>query len=207
VNLTIGAVFIPIAEPQVTITPLATENGKMFITLGGLEREFTEVVTVVDGKPILIRAVAAGGHVFSHWIGSEATTYVYEFDAETGNERNIGAVFIIPSDDGNIIVWIALAILLAALIMAGAILAYGRYYYNGIVRHEGKRAEGVKISYTVNGDAKTTVTNRNGKYKLDAPEGSEVVINGISSENGEASETLPVEFVMGRSTHYDFNMK
>jgi len=207
-NLEIGAVFIAIAASNVTITPAESENGKLFITLGGLEREFTETVTVIDGKGVIIRAVADRYHEFSHWIGSDEETHMYSFVAcETKNDRNIGAVFIYIGEDDNNIVWIALAILVAALIVAGAILAYGRYYPTGTVRHDGKGAEGVKISYTVNGDAKSTVTNSKGKYRLDAPNDSEVVIREISSENGEASEALPIEFVMGKNTRYDFNMK
>jgi len=62
----------------------------------------------------------------------------------------------------------------------------------GKVRYNGKGVAGVRISYTLNGVSKMTLTDKDGDYSISVDIGDEVVITGAKKGKTSVSDALPM---------------
>ncbi|MCL2607372.1 MAG: hypothetical protein FWD92_02290 [Methanomassiliicoccaceae archaeon] len=89
---TIGVAFYKDTDSVHTLTPGSHDNGKILITLDGIEREFDRPVTLLADTVVPITATGNSGFGFSYWTGYLKGTIV-RTSVVMNADKTVGAVF------------------------------------------------------------------------------------------------------------------
>jgi len=142
--------------------------------------------------------------VFSEWYGDVTGTEPI-ISTEIDGDKTAGAIF--DHQQSRWFWWHPLLILIAALTFKILWLAIWKNSAYGIVWHEGERVKGAVVAYTVNGDDKFVLSDKKGRYVLEAPTRSNIAIVSVTKDKMKAIEELPVKFKMENRKERDFNIE
>jgi len=198
---TVGAAFLPAYTVTVTADKAAvveyTYNGgatKSTLTFGAAGG--SQNVIVPEGHTLQLKVLASPAGHSVEWVDVSTKTAGLDYAREVSGSYSVG-LNLTPlgagdppkgSVDNNMLLLLLAAIALAAASSLMFLLLRKRAVVTGIVRHNGKGVEGVKIEYTKKGGsspAKTVTTDAEGRYKVKTSMNAEIKITATGASGEE----------------------
>jgi uncharacterized repeat protein (TIGR02543 family) len=185
---------------QIWTVTFDPDNGEGSWTESGVDNDSLIVVPTEPTTP---------GYKFIGWfIGDDE--WVFTVDKVTGNVT-LTAKWELIKDDGNMMLYLLIAAILAAVLAFLLFLLRRRPRVFGTVMQNGNGLAGVGIAYTVkkkgaSGPAvvKHVTTKRSGKYSIIVPMGAEFTFVSVSKDN---IDVPPMFIIEKRATELNFTVK
>ena len=205
-SLTVTANYAADAD-AVTITVTIHGDGTVLVNINGSGQfGYASVLTVSRTDTVEFEALA-GADAFDRWsVGSDTVTTSTLPGAVYAESVTIEVFFAEPAVSGSFTAAVLAALILFTIFLALLLFVGVNYNVCGTVLLNEKGVKGAVIEYYVSGEKMTSVSDRNGGYRIKAKAGSEVTVTAVTAEGCEYRGELPMSFFLEKTTQTDFRM-